>query len=137
MNGKSIVAPNSVLTFSLSGNPPPVVTWGLNKNETNRNAKSISRGGKEWYIHDYSLNYTKEICGKTLYFKAKVPGRKSLTWEEKHDIECKWLFHQFYSRWMFPDFRYLPEQHYILLANVSLLTLLTFESFLGNKTSTH
>ena len=78
-----------MLTFALSGNPPPEVTWGLKKNETNRRTKLVSRIGKEWYVHDYSLNYTKEICGKTLYFKAEVQGRKPLTWNQKYDINCK------------------------------------------------
>lgn len=89
-NVTSVKAPISELKFALKGNPPPKVTWGLKKSETNRTTKRVSRSGKEWYIHDYSLNYTEEICGRTLYFKAVVQGREPLTWKQKHDVNCKW-----------------------------------------------
>ena len=110
------------------------MTWGLKKNETIRSAQRVSRGEEEWYIHDYSLNYTKEICGRTLYFKAEVKGRKPLTWEQKHDVTCKCVYDHFNTAWLFPKFKYLADQHYIVLANMSLLGLLSSENFLENKT---
>ena len=104
-NVTSVKPPISELRFALSGNPPPEVTWGVKKNETNITTKRVSRGGGEWYIHDYSLNYTKEICGRTLYFKAKVQGRKPLTWEQKHDVTCKCVHDQVNTAWMSPSLK--------------------------------
>lgn len=132
-NVTSVKPPISEIRFALSGNPPPEVTWGVKKNETNRTTKRVSRGGGEWYIHDYSLNYTKEICGRTLYFKAKVQGRKPLTWEQKHDVTCKCVHDQVNAAWMFPKFKYLTDRHYMVLVNMLLLGFLSSETFLGKK----
>lgn len=131
-NVTSVKPPISKLKFALSGNPPPQVTWGLKKNETNRSTQRVSRGGEEWYIHDYSLNYTEEICGRMLYFKAEIPDRNSLNWEQKHDVTCKCVYDQLNTAWIFPKFKYLADRHYIVLVNMSLLGLLSCESFLEN-----
>ena len=126
----TVEPPISELKFALSGNPPPEVTWGLKKNETNRSTKRISRLGEQWYIHDYSLNYTKEICGRMLYFKADVQDREPLTWGRKYDVNCKWFYDQFDTAWRFTEFWYLIDWHCIVLLNISLLRLLFFKAFL-------
>ena len=48
---------------------------------------SVKRSEMEWYIFDYSLNYTKEICGKVLYFEAH--GRENISWTQKPEVKCK------------------------------------------------
>ena len=65
--------------------------------------KSVEVSKKEWYIYQYSLNYTSDVCGKTLYFEAK--GHNSTSWTEKPEVTCKLFlfFHILYycSRCLF------------------------------------
>lgn len=86
---KTTITLNSVRTFTLRGNPPPVVEWGFEADEMKWFTTSVPRNKHEWYKHDYSLNYTKEMCGKKLYFKANFHEDKLITWKPEIDVRCE------------------------------------------------
>ena len=85
---KTTITLNSVLTFTLCRNPPPVVTWGFTADEMKWSTTSVPGSKREWYKRDYLINYANESCGKKLYFKADGHRNKPIIWSPETDIDC-------------------------------------------------
>ena len=65
--------------------------WGLKKDEIKQVITPVQSSKQEWYMYDYSLNYTRDICGKTLYFIASGHRDNTIIWSPELKAECKLL----------------------------------------------
>ena len=74
--------------------------WGLKEDEIKWAITPVQRSKKEWYIYDYSLNYTREKCGNSLYFNASGYSNKSIIWSPELKVECKILCYLSDITWM-------------------------------------
>ena len=65
--------------------------WGLKKDEIKQTITPVQHRKQEWYMYDYSLNYTGDICGKTLYFNTSGQKGNAIIWSPQLKAECKLL----------------------------------------------